>query len=315
MTALVADVGGTRIKVAAVSNGQVLAQQHMDANSHEGLAPQLPRISKALRVLCARIGATVGDCTALSMAFPALVDAGPHPRVLTAYGKYADAPQIDLVRWARDEFGLTLFLENDARMALLGEWRAGAGRESDDLVMMTLGTGLGTAAIIDGRLIRGRHGQAGVLGGHSTIRVGGNPCTCGNRGCGEAEASTSVLRRAASQHVEFSGSRLKTQRKIDYVTVFGLAREGDVCAAALRAECIDVWSAVIVNLIHAYDPERVILGGGIIAGMVDFWADLEGRVLSNAHTPWGRVALLPAQLGDAAALIGGELLVHQEMGR
>jgi len=80
---------------------------------------------------------------------------------------------------------------------------------------------------------------------------------------------------------------------------------------ALRADCIEVWSALIVNLIHAYDPERIILGGGIMSGKDDFLLDLERNVLAHAHTPWGRVSVIPAQLGNAAALIGGEVLIHQ----
>jgi glucokinase len=71
---------------------------------------------------------------------------------------------------------------------------------------------------------------------------------------------------------------------------------------------------MIVNLIHAYDPERVIVGGGIAAGAADFLPDLERRVHSDVHTPWGHVAMLPAELGDAAALFGGEFLIREQFG-
>lgn len=310
MTALVADIGGTRIKLAVVRNRRVLAQDCIDARSYEGLAPQLPRIAQSLKSLCAKLDLHYRDCRALSIAFPSLVETSPHPRVLTAYGKYEDAPKLDLAAWARSEFNLSLFLENDARMALLGEWKSGAGEGSDELVMVTLGTGIGTAVVMHGHMLRGRHGQAGVLGGHLTVRVDGRHCTCGNRGCGEAEASTFALHRAALGHEKFHGSGLDGFATIDYATVFRLAKKNDDCAVALREECIRIWSAVIVNLIHAYDPERVIVGGGIMAGQANFLPDLERTVRAHAHTPWGEVGIVPAKLGDAAALIGGEVLVR-----
>jgi len=288
----------------------VLAQECLEARSHEGLGPQLPRIVRAFEHLLARTGAELRDCYALGLAFPSVIDAAT-VSVKTAYGKYEDAPTLDLTSWARDALGLPLVLENDARMALLGEWQAGAGRGSNDLVMVTLGTGLGTAALMDGHLVRGKHGQAGILGGHMTVRQGGRRCTCGNRGCGEAEASTHVLPAVAPFQPDFASSALRGCKVIDYAAVMRLAREGDRCAIALRTQAIEIWSSVIVNLIHAYDPERVIVGGGILAGAADFFSELEHHVQALAHTPWGRLTLLSAELGDGAALFGGEYLVRE----
>jgi glucokinase len=310
MITLVADIGGTRIKVGIVKDQTLLAQESIEARSHEGLQPQLPRIAKVFGSLCAKAGIRYGDCSALGVAFPSLIDVDTR-RVLTTYGKYCDAPQLDLPRWASEEFGLRLVMENDVRVAQLGEWQAGAGRGCDDFVMVTLGTGLGTSALIGGQLVRGKHGQAGVLGGHITVRQGGRPCICGNRGCAEAEASTSVLPHIAREHRAFAHSGLRSLDVIDYASVFRLAREQDACAVALRAHSIEVWSALIVSLIHSFDPERVIVGGGIMTGAADCIADLERGVRAHAHTPWGHVEIMPALLGDAAALIGAEFLVRE----
>jgi len=311
---LVADAGGTRIKVALMRDQSVLAQHCLEARSHEGLAPQLPRIVRAFNELRAQTGIAPGDCVALGLAFPSLIDF-PKGRVRSAYGKYEDAPHLDLSRWAREALGLPLVLENDARMALLGEWQAGAGRGSDDLVMVTLGTGLGTAALIQGHLVRGKHGQAGVLGGHLTVRQSGRRCTCGNRGCAEAEASTYALPAIAAERSDFSNSSLRHLKVIDYAAVMRMARERDSCATALRAEAIKIWSSLLVNLIHAYDPERVIVGGGILAGAPDFFPELVQQVRAQVHTPWGEVAILAARLGDTAAFFGGEYLVRETFSR
>jgi glucokinase len=93
--------------------------------------------------------------------------------------------------------------------------------------------------------------------------------------------------------------------------VFKFAREEDACAVALREDSLEVWSALLVSLIHAYDPERVVVGGGIIGGAPECISELQSRVRANVHTPWGRVEIVPAQLGDLAALIGAEYLVRE----
>lgn len=310
MITLATDIGGSRIKVGLVRNERVLASTSFEADSHNGLAPQLPRIASAFGKLMEGAGVKISDCGTLGIAFPSLVDSETF-RVLAAYGKYADAPMIDLSRWARATFRLDLVIENDARAALMGEWRAGAGKNCNDLVMVTLGTGLGTATIIGGRLLRGKHGQAGVLGGHFTIRPGGRLCTCGNRGCAEAEASTSVLERIVREQPEFLTSRIRELERIDYAGLFRLAREQDAYAATIRARTIEIWTAMIVNLIHAYDPVRVIVGGGILAGADQFFGDLVASVMALAHTPWGTVEIVPASLGDDAALVGCDVLARE----
>jgi glucokinase len=309
--ALVADIGGTHIRLALMRNQCVLAQQTFAARSNDGLTPQLPRIANAYGSLCTEARVAPGECAAFAVAFPSLIDPRTG-RPLTAFGKYADAFQLDLARWSQETLGLRLWIENDARMALLGEWQAGAGRGCDDLVMVTLGTGLGTAALTEGHLVRGKHGQAGVLGGHLTVQQGGRLCTCGNRGCAEAEASSAVLPTLATELSEYSVSSLRHVDVIDFAAVFRLARAGDSGAARLRVHAIQIWSSLIVNLIHAYDPERVIVGGGIMAGEADFFPELERYVLAHAHTPWGRISIVRGQLGDTAALFGGEYLIRQK---
>jgi len=307
MVSFVADIGGTRIKLALMRDQSILAHECFAAHSSEGLAPQLPRIAQGLDSLCRTAGVRRSECVAFAVAFPSLIDVTSN-RVLAAYGKYHDAPELDLTLWSRETLGLPLLIENDARMALIGEWQAGAGRGSDDLVMVTLGTGVGTAALIQGVVVRGKHGQAGVLGGHLTVQQNGRACTCGNRGCVEAEASTFVLSALAAALPDYERSALRRADVIDFPTLFRLARDRDACAMSLKARAIDIWSSLIVNLVHAYDPERVILGGGVVAGAAEFLPELERRVLDHAHTPWGRVSLVRGELGDAAALHGGEYL-------
>ncbi len=312
MTILACDLGGTRLKIGVTREDRVLVQAVEPAHSRLGLAPQLPVLAAGWRRLLDELALTPRDCAGIVIAFPSLVDPATG-RVLAEYGKFADAMEIDLRAWARREFELPLAIENDARMALIGEWRAGAGRGCDNLVMMTLGTGLGTSAIIEGRVLRGRHGQAGVLGGHMSVRYdGGRACNCGNAGCAESEASTAFLGELAAGQPGWNESPLRAAAALDYELVFQHAAAGDPFAAALRDHSLRVWGTLAVNLIHAYDPERLILGGGIMASASVILPAIQQHVARHAHTPWGRVQVIASALGDNAALAGGAWLLREQ---
>jgi len=233
--------------------------------------------------------------------------------VLDEYGKYGDAPQIDLRTWAREELGLPLAIENDARMALIGEWRHGAARHFEDVAMVTLGTGIGTAILSEGRIVRGKHGQAAILCGHLTVRAGGRLCRCGNVGCAETEASTAILPQLARERTDFEGSALSKLAVLDYAAVFQHAAAGDPCAKGLRDHSLQVWSSVVVNLIHAFDPEIVIMGGGIMASAGAILPAVRDYVKRHARTPWGAVRIEPSELGDQAALVAAEWLVQEQL--
>jgi glucokinase len=307
--AAVADIGGTRIKLALVANNKIIAEAEYSSDPAMGLKAALSDMAARFSTMLRNTALSPQDCAGIGFGFPGLVDPR-QKRVLTTYGKFDDAPTLDLPNWAKSEFDLPFMIESDSRAALQGERVAGAGRNCDDVVMLTLGTGLGTAAIVQGQMLYGAHLQAGILGGHVTVQVGGPKCICGNLGCAEALASTAVLHSRFHQHELSGSSALRECGTISYEDVFRLAVLGDRCAIELRAEAISVWAAAIVNLIHSYDPERVIVGGGIMSGANSFFDDLVGWVHKLAHTPWGRVEIVPAQLGTRAGVIGLASLVE-----
>ena len=311
MKLLACDVGGTRIKLGLVEEGRLVAQEVIAAHSHLGLGPRLPELAAAFRRLVAARGLSLGDCAGVAVSFPSIVEPSTG-RILDEYGKYRDAPGIDLRAWARGELGLALAIDNDARMALIGEWLHGAGRGFEDLVMVTLGTGIGTSALIRGQVLRGKHGQAGCLSGHLSVRYGGRACSCGNLGCAEAEASTAFLAEMAGSRPDFPASALAREPLLDYAAVFRLAAAGDPCALAIREHSLLVWGTLVVNLIVAYDPERVIIGGGIAASGDVIMPALRRHIDLHAHTPWGRVQLVRAELGDSSALLAGEWILREQ---
>jgi glucokinase len=238
-----------------------------------------------------------------------------HGRVLSISGKYGDAPEFDLMGWAQSEFDLPLRLENDARTALLGEWYAGAGRGSDDndIVMMTLGTGVGGAAMIDGKLLRGKHFQAGCLGGHLGVDHKGRRCACGNIGCVEVEASSWSLPAICAANPQFGKSKLAELQVISFESLFQAASRGGACALAVRDACIEVWAAGAVSMIHAYDPEVLILGGGVMNSAEAILPAISAYVDRHAWTPWDKVTTRAAMLKDRGSLIGAVPLFESEL--
>ena len=310
MSILSVDVGGSHAACALVSGTQILAYETIPAKGAETLGAVVSALTSVMQRLLA--GCPKSDrCRGIGFSFCGLVDSR-RARILSINGKYSDAPAFDLTGWARSEFNLPLRLENDARTALLGEWYAGAGRGSNDIVMLTLGTGVGGAAMIDGKLLRGKHFQAGCLGGHLGVNHKGRTCSCGNIGCVEAEASSWSLPAICAAHSLFAKSPLAALPAITFERLFQIAANGDACALAVRDACIEVWAAGAVSMVHAYDPEVLILGGGVMNSAQEILPAISEYIDRHAWTPWGKVMIRAATLMDRASLLGAVPLFDTE---
>ncbi len=303
-TILACDIGGTRIKLGLVRGGRVRARDEIAAEAADGLAAALDRIAQRLRSLCRPAGVALRDLGGVGLAFPGIVEPSTERILSTPAGKFDDAQTLDVPQRIERLLGLRTLVCNDANAALAGEWRYGAARGCRSAVMMTLGTGIGTSAIIDGVPLRGQHGQAGCLGGHLQVNLDGRVCPCGNLGCAETEASTWVLPAQARAHPSFCSSELARAKTLDYATVFQAAAEGDALAVVLRDRAIRVWSGALVSLIHAYDPERVVIGGGIMRSGAIILPQLRRYVARHAWTPWGKPKIAAAALGNEAGMLG-----------
>ncbi len=297
------DLGGSHATIAVVAGDKLLASRQVALDSAQNLAPVLDAFATVIHKLLAELKMKTSECEGVALGFCGLADARTG-RVVSTNKKYEDAPSIDFNAWSHREFGLRFGIENDARMALLGERHAGAARGCDDVVMITLGTGIGGAAMIEGKLLRGKHAQAGCLGGHLPARVRGRPCTCGAIGCLEAEASGWALPFIAHEWGGFPESALARADEINFQALFELADAGDRVASEVRDYCLNVWACGAVGLIHAYDPERIVMGGGVMrrAGLILPY--IQAYVNTHAWTPWGKVQVVAAQLGNDAGLFG-----------
>lgn len=304
MKSIAVDLGGTKIKIAVVSDNEIISQAALPAFSENGLEKRLDDIEKSIRELAGI--KTVGG---IGIAFPGIVDV-KGKNIISTNKKYADAVNINLERWCSDTFGLEMILENDANAALIGE----LSPDEKDAVMIILGTGIGTAAVIDGKLLRGRHNQAGCLGGHISIEVGGRQCTCGNRGCLEANASTWALPHIARDHRGFSESGLSSEQVIDFIALEKWYRKGDELAIQLFHHCVNCWSTGIVNLIHAYDPEVVILSGGVMK-FKDFFERITERVKELAWVPCGIPEFRLSSKPEQSVVLGLHKLLEGSIAR
>jgi glucokinase len=313
MKALAIDLGGTHATCAVLDDRTILAEEVVSTDGTQGLKPLLPVFAQTFRQVLQKTGVATKNCAGLAFSFCGLVDARIG-RVVSTNQKYDDAVGIDFMGWCRQEFGLPLRIENDARMALLGERYAGAARGFDDVVMTTLGTGIGGAAMIGGTLIRGKHAQAGCLGGHLPVLFNGRTCTCGNIGCPEAEAAGWSIPLVARDWPGYGDSALGRDEPLNFEKLFRYAEQGDGVAIALRDRCLHVWAASTTGLIHAYDPEIVVYGGGVMKSADVIIPFVQAYVEKHAWTPWGKVKIRAAELGNNAGLLGAVPLLAEPIG-
>ncbi len=208
-----------------------------------------------------------------------------------------------------------VFADNDARVALSGEIVWGAARERENVLMLTLGNGVGGAALVNGRLLRGHCGMAGHLG-HVTVEPHGAVCSCGNRGCLETVFSASAIEADAWGAVHRGCDSVLTRlfREQPHLatcrTVFQAASEGDAVAVAIVSSAIYKLGAALAGLLHIFDPEIVILGGQLADAGPDLLLPLQEEVWNRSRGLLGRdVPVVEQQVADKSGIIGAAGLV------
>lgn len=297
------DLGGTVVKIGLAHRGKIVRYIALDSQLSLGLEPNLSRIREGVETLLQQEKITASCLEGVGLAFPGLVDP-KNNRIISTNEKYDDAPTLELPRWVKENWDVPLYMDNDARLAVLGEWVYGSAKGRNNVVMMTIGTGIGTGVILDGRLVYGTHFQAGSLGGHFTVDYRGRRCTCGNKGCVEALASSFFLPVIIREHPQLSETFKQQAETFDFKQLFHLAAEGDREALLVRNECMDVWSAAVITYIHAYDPEIILLGGGVMNSGKVILPYIREKVDRYAWCPSEKVKICSSGLSEQAALLG-----------
>lgn len=312
MPVLAIDFGGTRIKIGIVENGNIITATSASASSSESIEKNISGTIQKTLTFLAKENINESTITGIGIALPVIVDS-INNRVLTKYVKYRDAKDFDFNAWFKNNWDLPLQLENDARAAMVGEWQYGAGRGCNDLVMLTLGTGVGSAVLTNGLLLKGKHYLAGNMAGHTIINADGVACNCGSKGCLETEAATWALPDIAKRMGKNSGSPLAKKNDLDFEDLVQAIDSGDRFAEEIFTHCVNVWGMCAANLVHSFDPEKMILSGGIMKSAARILPVIQQYVDTHTWLEPGTVQVVTAEQPDFAALAGMEYLVTNKI--
>ena len=299
------DLGGSRVKLAIVDAGCLKELKVFPISRGLPMGAVLDAIEAQAKGM-----AGIAHCRGVGFAYPGLVDM-QNQRVLCINDKYTDAAETDFSGWAKERLGLELLLINDAAAALCGEMTYGAGRGHDSGALLMVGTGVGTAAWSQGRLLTGKHGAIGILGGHIAIaHERPRKCTCGNVGCLEAYAGTWALQGLSREHPGFEQSMLRKAESIDYRALAAGLEAGDtVCKDVFDGVCRSLCTGA-ANLVHAYDPEVLVLSGGA-SRMDGLRTAIQAHLDRYCWTTWGHVRVVAAENPEASVALGLSSLFEQ----
>jgi glucokinase len=253
-----------------------------------------------------------GEISAVGFGLPSLIDRERGVAASTVHLPLQDVPFRDLMS---ERLGVPVALDNDGNAAMVAEHRFGAARGADNAVLIALGTGIASAIVTNGQLVRGATGAAGEIG-HMVIDQDGELCSgsCPNRGCLETLASGTAIAReglaAAEKYPESDlGRALAGSREITGALVVELAHDGDRAAREVVALIGSRLGVGIANVINIFNPEVVVIGGGVIAAG-DLLLDAAREVaMDRALSPSKDVAkIVPTRFGSEAGMLGAAVL-------
>lgn len=296
------DVGGTSVKYGVLSDLKLIDRGSVPT-------PKDPSdFGKALCEIVERITARhPGEIRSIGVGVPGFLDQ-KSGTILNCTNLSLDGfPLRDCIRRVSD---LPVFLENDANCAAIGEYTVNP-RKPRNMILVTLGTGVGGGLILNGSLYSGAHGQAGELG-HITVEAGGRSCPCGKRGCLEQYASaTALVSDALHYNYETEGELYKAVKtapdKLDARVIFSAIRNGDEDAKVILDRYCSYLGAGIESFVEVFDPDEIVLAGGITNE-----SDVLGEYL-NRHVT-GRCPVYFAVLKSDAGLLGAAGLgLHNDL--
>ncbi|MFQ6271656.1 ROK family glucokinase [Kutzneria viridogrisea] len=303
------DVGGTSVRAGVVdSRGAVLDTTRTSTPS--GGAPLEEAIAAAVTELAQR-----HEVSAVGLAVAGFVSEDQRTVRFAPHLAWRDAPVAEVMS---QRLGMPVVLEHDANAAALAEHRFGAARGARVAVLVALGTGIGGALLVEGRLFRGAYGVAPELG-HLRVVPGGRACPCGKQGCWERYCSGTALSATAEELMRRYPDAPTVLADGPAVTgrrVAGAAREGDPVAQRAMAELAKWLGEGLALVADVYDPEVVVIGGGVSESAPLFLDEARQRyasaVTGSGHRPLARIRT--AQLGDDAGIVGAAALARDLAG-
>lgn len=303
------DIGGTQLRAA------VYIQDQIDPILHKRIETKAREPNAFGRLIGLLEDIWPSDLTvdAIGLSSPGPVD--PHTGTIIMTPNIKEWRDFPIAPKLTERFGVPTYLDNDANLAALGEWKYGAGRGHRNVLYLTVSTGVGGGVIIENQLLQGHHGLAAELG-HTTIQAGGAICGCGKAGHLEAYSSgTGIERFVAEQLKAGRASILSADKKNSASAISKAATQGD----ALSIEAFQIAGKYlgigVANFLHAFDPSIVIFGGGVSqSGPLLFNSFHESLKNSVMHTTYLKdLVITRAELGDNSGLLGGRALAEVKL--
>lgn len=291
------DLGGTYIKGALVSTGgEVLAWEKAATQAEQGFRHVLTRMETMISTLSGK-----ANPDAVGIGIPGMLDIGRSRVLLAPNLGWEDVALKEELEQCLD---IPVFLDNDANAAALGEWWLGSAQNTDSFLLVTIGTGIGSGMLLEGKLYRGACGLAPELG-HMTVAVDGPACRCGQKGCLETLVSAPAILRQAREN------KLEIPEDGSVKDVFDLAQKGDKIAVGVVAQTMEFLAVGLKNAIVLLEPQLILIGGGIGDSSGAFLDMLRERIVQLLPVK-RRINILQASLGNRAGALGAACLAFME---
>ncbi len=309
------DLGGTKIQAVAVSKGAVVGQsRHQTPKT--GAADVIAEIVASVVAAVESAGRDLTEVRAIGIGTPGSVDrsTGHVSKAANVPGFMQDVPLGPAVSAAFA--GTPVTVDNDVRMAVIGEYHRGAGRPYRNLLGVFVGTGVGGGLILDGVLRHGR-GNAGEIG-HTTVKPGGRRCGCNRLGCLEAYAGRMSIEQTARGRVTkgqktklFEIMERKGRDRVTSSVIADALEAGDRLTVELMDEAVDALGVALANAQNLLELEAIIVGGGLGDRLGEpFVRKVEQAMAKNLRVPEFPPVVLPTQLGDLSGAVGATVLLE-----
>ena len=310
------DVGGTNLVAGVVDDQNRIVARAKRKTGESSTAEELcDSLVLLAREAAENAGLAGNEVEYVGLGFPGSVDRKTGVVCYTPNAPFLNTP---IREWFHRSWDVPVYVGNDANCASLGECYAGAARGKQSAVIVTLGTGVGIGAVVEGQSFLGLNGN-GMEGGHIVIVVDGEPCNCGRRGCWERYASATALKRLTREEMERSPDSAMwrlcegSTGNVGGRTAFQAARAGDAAGRRVVDLYLKYLAAGLTNLVNIFQPEVLCLGGGVSNEGDDLFLEplreLVARERYNTHQKdVPQTQLLKCQLGNDAGIIGAALL-------
>jgi len=310
------DLGATKVVSGLVApDGTIVRHSGRQVHANDGPGGVIRAVARSAL-------ACLGDDYPVPPRIGIAVAAQVDPRT----GTVVHAPNLGwrdvaLAHRLHDVLNAPIVVVNDARAAAFAEWKHGAGVGTSDMFLLTLGTGVGGSAVVGGRLLEGGSHACGEIG-HITIVVGGRKCHCPNWGCFEAYVGGWAIAERAREAVRSDPTggaylleRAGSAELITAQTVFQAYRNGDPLSGRLVRDTERFLADGAVSVVNAFNPSVLVMAGGLVAGMPGFIPVVESAIRARCQPPAAGARVVPAALGEDAALVGAACVARTQPSR